>query len=121
MKAARSRAAELAKEWELQSRADDVQLILSEVLTNAVRHGAGRQVTVLYRLDTARLRVEVRDQGDALPCQRSVDGEAEDGRGLTIVERLASRWGVDERVIGKAVWFEIDVSPVSAAEGPPAS
>ncbi|MFI9366087.1 ATP-binding protein [Kitasatospora sp. NPDC053057] len=121
VKAARFRAAELTEEWGLQPHADDVQLILSEVLTNAVRHGAGRQVAVSYHLDAARLRVEVRDQGDAIPCPRSADGEAEDGRGLMIVQGLASRWGVNDRVIGKAVWFEIDVPPVPATNEPSAT
>lgn len=67
-----------------------------------------------YQLTNSRLRVEVRDWADGLPRLKPTapddDGDlAEGGRGLAIVATLSDRWGVIPRVIGKSVWFEINL------------
>ena len=81
----------------------------SEVVTNAVEHGCP---PIELRVDRAagRVRVEVRDTSPLPPRRREQAPDASDvrGRGLVIVERLADRWGIDERSDGKAVWFELD-------------
>jgi serine/threonine-protein kinase RsbW len=89
---------------------DDVLLATSEVVTNAVLHGDGL-VTVRVWTDGAVVRVEVADEGSAVP-QPSADrgGEhAEDGRGLFIVDAVTTRWGVTpvHPGPGKTVWFEL--------------
>lgn len=119
--AARRRAVEIAVEWGAHHLADDLELIVSELVTNALVHGsvdAGRQVGVTYHLNRVRLRVEVRDPGSGLPQQpKPLSESAETGRGLGIVEFLSSRWGVEQRVIGKSVWVELDLQPVVASTG----
>jgi PAS domain S-box-containing protein len=86
---------------------DTAQLLVSELVTNAVLHA---QTVVEVRLwaDAARLHVRVTDRAPAsslLP--RPVDPEASTGRGLQLVELLAARYGVDVLPDGKTVWFEL--------------
>ena len=82
----------------------------SEVVTNAVEHGCP---PIDLRVDRAegRVRVEVRDTSPLPPRRPGEAPPASDvrGRGLVIVERLADRWGIDERSDGKAVWFELEI------------
>lgn len=88
-------------------RADDVLVCVSELATNALVHGVppGRGYRLMLWLrDEGQVRVEVHDSGDGEPGVREPDGES--GRGLVIVEALADRWGVGERVPGKVVWCE---------------
>ena len=85
-------------------------LLTSEVLTNAVQHGAApveAELEVGHRV----LRVAVRDGSPALPRLRSPRPDETGGRGVQFLERCASRWGVDaiDGVPGKAVWFELDL------------
>lgn len=84
-------------------------LLISELVTNAVTHGAGHPVV---EVDVAprRLRVTVTDQGRAVPrIRRGGSPLAERGRGLLLVDTLATRWGTSRRVpTGKSVWFELD-------------
>ncbi len=91
--------------------AEDALLIVSELVTNAVRHG---EPDIVLRVDVTaeRIRVEVRDGNDALPlipaAEPAVDRPT--GRGLLIVAATASDWGVirtDEP--GKRVWAEVRV------------
>lgn len=89
---------------------DTAELLTSELATNAVRHGCGRLgLRVLVR--PGRLRVELHDGGEALPVlrdERLPDEEAEGGRGLWLVDALATRWGTEARAGGgKDVWFEL--------------
>ena len=88
-----------------------VVLLASELVTNAVRHGAAPIVLRLQHWG-ASVRVEVRDAGDAFrPASAGGwDLTAEGGRGLALVEALATSWGSTVRAdmpIGKTVWFEI--------------
>jgi anti-sigma regulatory factor (Ser/Thr protein kinase) len=84
-------------------------LLVSEVVTNSVIHGSGRPLLdISVRPDV--LRVSVTDDAAALPrLQRDSPPLGDGGRGLQLVEALASRWGTDRRVpTGKSVWFELD-------------
>jgi anti-sigma regulatory factor (Ser/Thr protein kinase) len=91
---------------------DDLRLLVSEVVTNSVRHaglGPDDSVEVRVRAEPGRVRAEVFDAG---PGFRAPNGDpaagAGSGWGLFLVERVADRWGVD-RVGGRTrVWFEID-------------
>lgn len=92
-----------------RDRCDDALLLTSELVTNAVLHGRSEvcvEITAADRL----LRVSVHDENSRHPMPVSQDHDALDGRGLALVEALADRWGVDERPMGKAVWFELSLS-----------
>jgi anti-sigma regulatory factor (Ser/Thr protein kinase) len=94
-------------DWGLDARADDVLVCVSELTTNALRHGVppGRGYRLhLFLERPGSLRVEVHDSGDGTPALRAPEGES--GRGLHLVEALADRWGVGERNPGKIVWCE---------------
>ena len=86
--------------------ADEAELPLSELVTNAVMHTQA-EVLLVVRLDDDAVRIEVHDSSDALPSRRSHDVESGTGRGLELVEALSHRWGVQPTASGKAVWFEL--------------
>ncbi|MDT0307762.1 SpoIIE family protein phosphatase [Streptomyces sp. DSM 44917] len=103
------KARELVREslarWELRELEDSVELLVSEVVTNAVRY-AERPVSVrLLRTDV--LRCEVGDDVPQLPRLRQAGPADEGGRGLYLVQRLARKWGATRLSTGKLVWFEM--------------
>ncbi|OLZ70800.1 serine/threonine protein phosphatase [Streptomyces sp. IMTB 2501] len=94
--------------WDLEDLSDSVELLVSEVVTNAVRY-ASRPVT-LRLLRTDVLRCEVGDDVPQLPRLRQARATDEGGRGLYLVNRLARRWGATRLSTGKVVWFELNRS-----------
>ncbi|MFE1955450.1 MULTISPECIES: ATP-binding SpoIIE family protein phosphatase [Streptomyces] len=117
--AAPSRARRLARSalarWGLEELTDSVELLVSEVVTNAVRY-ASRPVT-LRLLRTDVLRCEVGDDVPQLPRLRQARATDEGGRGLYLVNRLARRWGATRLSTGKVVWFELSL-PGAAGSAP---
>jgi anti-sigma regulatory factor (Ser/Thr protein kinase) len=107
---ARQRVARLAVEWGYRARADDIAVVTSELMTNALLHGSLRDRFIRVRLtaDATRLRVEVSDpRGERLPAGRDAGCEEQFGRGLAIVGTLADKWGVCPRSgVGKTVWAQ---------------
>jgi anti-sigma regulatory factor (Ser/Thr protein kinase) len=92
--------------------ADAAVLLTSELVTNAVLHGSSfDEVGVEVRLDLVdhRIHVAVNDCGPAMPVVRPWSREATSGRGIGLVETLASAWGVAVAPSGgKSVWFVLD-------------
>ena len=89
-------------------RADDLLLCVSEVVTNAVRHaGPPHSLRLSQAGDT--LRVEVADAEQQAPILNQQDPLATSGRGLRILDQLATRWGSEPTEDGKAVWFEFEL------------
>ncbi|MFE9857727.1 ATP-binding protein [Streptomyces sp. NPDC005780] len=92
---------------------DDVAVIVAELAANAVVHGhvPGRDFELrLKALGADGIRIEVSDaRGERWPelCAEAIDAEA--GHGLRLVEALAAKWGVAERVVGKTVWAEVAI------------
>ena len=88
---------------DLEPRFNDVALVLSELVTNSVRHaGAEDEISVELETSEENIRVEVTDHG---PCF-SKEGPRNGGMGLDIVDKIADRWGVDNNGIC-TVWVEI--------------
>ena len=86
---------------------DTVELLTSEVVTNAIVHGrSGPQLAV--EVDDDVVRVAVRDQSLEVPVRRLGQVDDVSGRGVVIVEEMASAWGVEQENNGaKRVWFEV--------------
>ncbi|NUV99632.1 ATP-binding protein [Streptomyces sp. CAI 127] len=91
-----------------QEQTDAAELLVSELVTNALihtRHGA----VVTATATSARLRVEVQDfASEDLPAPYVPNADdGTHGRGLILVRSLADAWGVEARALGKTVWFEL--------------
>ena len=90
----------------------DAQLLVSEVVTNAILHSAsgdhGGSLEVRYALDDHEVYVEVLDAGGAADPRRYAEYlEGVSGRGLALVAALASGWGVHDHQAGHMVWFRL--------------
>lgn len=102
------------RSWGLdENRAEIVQVLVSELVTNAVVH-AGSDGRVFVAHDAGCLRVEVSDRSMAPVQMVAYEPGATGGRGLVIVDALSDQWGVETGPDGKRVWFEL------AATGGPA-
>nr|WP_203950573.1 ATP-binding protein [Microbispora rosea] len=86
------------------------ELLVSELVTNALKHGRGEPVLALLLRDGV-LRCEVEDEARVRVPPPGTPLEDEGGRGLLIVESLSRSWGVRPTSRGKAVWFELVVWP----------
>ncbi|RKE20917.1 ATP-binding SpoIIE family protein phosphatase [Streptomyces sp. TLI_171] len=106
---ARRLAGHTLRHWGLEHLVDNCELMVSELVTNAIRH-ATRPVT-LRLVRTSLLRCEVGDDSPALPRTRRAGPDEERGRGLQIVARCADRWGATRLGAGKVVWFEQRLGP----------
>lgn len=94
--------------WQLSHLIDDGQLIVSELVANAVQHSRCHRVRVsLERLTGGRVRVAVSDKSPSRPAVVTPSVDEEAGRGLLLVGSLADDWGVDYRGWGKVVWAEL--------------
>jgi len=95
--------------WQLSHVDEAATLLVSELVTNAVRHARGTDV-IMVDLHAGRtwLRIEVQDTDRHWPQPRTPDGYDESGFGFILVDALASNWGVRETDAGKAVWAELD-------------
>ncbi|MEW2433087.1 ATP-binding SpoIIE family protein phosphatase [Streptomyces caniferus] len=90
--------------WGLDPMLDTTELLVSEVVTNAVRYASRPIALRLMRTDV--LRCEVGDDSTQVPRMRRAQAGDEGGRGLFLVDRLAQRWGATRLSTGKVVWFE---------------
>jgi anti-sigma regulatory factor (Ser/Thr protein kinase) len=85
---------------------EDLTLVVSELVTNAVVHGAG-EVVLDVTVAEDRVRVEVADAEPVLATPPPVPFDGDSGRGLLLVSRLARRWGVRREAHGKVVWADL--------------
>lgn len=104
--AARRFVRDVLNRWRANEREETALLCTDELVTNAIVHVCSDIEVVVLLLD-AGIRVEVHDRSTRPPLRRVVATDAEDGRGLELVEALSSRWGVDPAHRGKSVWFEL--------------
>ena len=94
-------------EWHLDAVLPAAQLVVTELVNNAVLHAAGRFLVVATLTDTG-LHVAVRDSSRQLPRMRPVDQVGpEGGQGLTLVNAFASAWGATPVSDGKVVWADL--------------
>lgn len=102
--------------WGLEDMTDDVTLIVSELVTNALQHARpacaqpadpGRCRLVLERPEPCTVWVSVADSSGRRVMRRTPTEDAESGRGLAVVDALAVRWLVQPSRTGKTVWVEL--------------
>ncbi len=84
-------------------------LLVSEVVTNAVLH-ARTELRLVVGWNGDRVRVEVMDHSPALPAPRRFTELTSTGRGMHLVDEVATTWGADHKDDGKVVWFEVAAS-----------
>jgi signal transduction histidine kinase len=95
---------------------DNLRLIISELVTNALRHGApGERIDLAMTPKSGYLCVQVTDDGPGIaPRPRATAPEEHGGFGLFFVEQLTRRWGVTRENRRTRVWFELDYEPPAA-------
>jgi anti-sigma regulatory factor (Ser/Thr protein kinase) len=97
---------------------DVAEMLVSEVVTNAVLH-AKTEFTIEVARDGDLVRVSVSDLSAAIPRQRAYGTDSTTGRGLRLVATLAVAWGVERAAAGKTVWFEVPAAGDTGTEVEP--
>jgi anti-sigma regulatory factor (Ser/Thr protein kinase) len=97
-------------DWDASAYADVAELVLTELVTNAILH-AKTDIVVRIDLGVRGLRLEVMDRSPRQPITRHYSLDATTGRGLGLVDALTQRWGVQPDVEGKTVWAELAFGP----------
>jgi anti-sigma regulatory factor (Ser/Thr protein kinase) len=114
------------RRWGLEELLPVTELLVSELVTNAIRYARG-DVSLRMVREQESVVCEVHDTSPALPRVLTVDKDAENGRGLHVVAQLATRWGARRTHSGKVVWCEQTVAgpdpddPPAAAPAPSSS
>ena len=111
---ARSLIREPMERWGLEDMIPVTELLVSELVTNALRYSPGAVTLRIVR--EGALVCEVGDNSAALPRLRQASRDDENGRGLQVVSQFASRWGARRTSTGKVVWCE---QPLPGPEGEP--
>ena len=104
---ARAFLREALRTWALDGLGETVELLTGELVSNVVRH-VDAPMTLRAIVGPSAVRVEVADPSPVPPVAPPTDLLAQRGRGLMLVDALASRWGTELTTSGKTVWFEID-------------
>ena len=101
--------------WRVAHLEETAVLLISELVTNAVRHARPGRLAMALSLEAAGawLRIEVHDADARAPRQRTPAGLDESGFGLLLIEALSGKWGVRHTATGKAVWAELDARQVA--------
>lgn len=116
---ARRAVRELLQTWNLDRLADDAQVIVSELVTNAIRM-RGKTVTLIAALEPGFVFLGVWDESPVVPSAGECDLEALTGRGLTIVASLSAKHGVEpmhDEKGGKVVWVRMEYASAEASRG----
>jgi len=105
---ARDCSARQLSEWGLDEIAFATELVVSELVTNAMRHAAG-PITLRLKNLADRLICEVSDGSSTFPRPRRAHSDDEGGRGLMLVDRLSRRWGTRPTDDGKIIWSDLSL------------
>lgn len=111
-RAARRWVREVLEQLGRHDLVEDAELLVSEVVTNAVLHGGVEHAPVTVTPVDDGVRIEVVDPADAFPAAPVPTAlDTPGGLGLGIVDSLATKWGVEPTYRGKVVWFELRRAP----------
>jgi anti-sigma regulatory factor (Ser/Thr protein kinase) len=114
---ARLHAKQVLWEWGLSAFSENAELLLSELMTNAIQASLSAEGIPPVRLwlssDRSRLLIQVQDTNHCPPARTGADGQDESGRGLLIVDAISTKWGwhTEDDQSGKIVWALIE--PIS--------
>jgi anti-sigma regulatory factor (Ser/Thr protein kinase) len=113
---ARRVARSALEEWGLSGLDDTVSLLVTELVSNGVRH-ARTSLDLLLSYDGACLRIAVSDRDPRPPVPRPRQELTVGGWGLVLVDSLSTNWGTDiDETTGKTVWFEIDTTALESIQ-----
>ncbi len=93
--------------WGMEYLSDEAELLVSELVTNVLRHTCCDELTIRLLTVNGLLRGEVEDCDWAVPTMRWPAPDDECGRGLHVLDSLACCWGTDRTPSGKIMWFEL--------------
>lgn len=106
---ARREVARVVESWGLDALRADAELVVSELITNAIVHAAGPASYELQLTETPNgLRLSVCDGSTSAPVIRPSDDGRPGGRGLRIISAVATSWGYDVLPGGKQIWVDLD-------------
>ncbi|GAA2960001.1 SpoIIE family protein phosphatase [Kitasatospora cinereorecta] len=110
---ARAIVRQALSDWDMAGLADDAELVTGELLVNVLLHTEGGAVLTLEVLPepVRRIRLSVQDRSSAWPRRRTPGETSTSGRGLLLLDAVSTRWGIEPRGEGKAVWCEIGPTP----------
>lgn len=111
-KTARDHTVATLRDWGLDDSVDLAELLVSELVTNAIRYANSPSHLTLRRGRSA-LYVEIADGDSRVPRLLHPTADDEGGRGLQLVAELATHWGARPTRTGKTVWFQLDLSRTS--------
>ncbi|HEY0125736.1 MAG TPA: ATP-binding protein [Blastococcus sp.] len=106
--AARHLVRELLRAWDAPHDREDAALLVTELISNVVDHVGGESdLTLELQLSDRWLRIGVVDGSAIRPVVRELSTERPRGRGMRLIQGIADRWGADDHLGGKRVWFEL--------------
>jgi len=106
---ARSMVSDACEAWELDQLRDEAELLITEMVTNAMRH-VGGELELVITLRDRFVHLSVRDGSRKMPVRTLPDPETgEGGRGLLVMDAVASGWGSTALPTGKAVWATLRI------------
>jgi hypothetical protein len=117
--AARQFVRSTLQSWELDGMIEVAVLVVSELATNAVLHAHSAFTVVVARDALGSVRLDVVDGSVKLPMRRSSSAGATTGRGLSMIQGLATDWGSEPLETGKRVWVRFDEDGPSNRSEPP--
>jgi PAS domain S-box-containing protein len=117
---ARDYVSDTLTRWRQQHQIHIACLLVSEIVTNAVRHAHAPVEMRLY-LTARQIIAEITDDSAGLPQRRLPDTDDENGRGLILVDGLSDSWGARPTDTGKTVWFTLAADPVDETSATPAA
>jgi anti-sigma regulatory factor (Ser/Thr protein kinase) len=108
---ARGQVRATVRAWNVPVDVDAAVLLTSELVANAIKHGAGGPVRLGIQCAGDQLLIEVHDTSPSLPVLMDTAADATDGRGLMLVAALSAKWGSYRTPAGKVVYFTLAFQP----------
>jgi hypothetical protein len=115
-RAARALALSALAQWDAQMLADDIELVVSELVTNSLGIADEVAFTITFAPDSSEVEISVWDDGAGLPTLTIPATDSEAGRGLPLVNAVAADWGCSTGFggIGKTTWAKLGPKPTAA-------